>query len=305
MEGVVNEIHKPARRNFPRRPFIVKGINESWQSDLVDMQKYSRENKGFRYLLVAIDSFTKYAYVKAIKTKKGEDVTRAFAAILKEHKKAPKNLCVDQGKEYFNKHFQSLMDEKKINLYHTYSENKASIAERFNRTLKQKLWKKFSLNGNYKYLDILPKIVSEYNNTVHRTISMKPKDVTKKNENFLLQTVYNYKNNNNHFKFKVGDFVRISKYKHLFRKSYLPNWTTEVFTIKRRLPTYPPTYLLQDYQNNILEGCFYEEQLQKSVHHKVFPIEKVIKRKGNSLFVKWLGFDSTHNSWIDKSKLEK
>ena len=114
MQGVVSEIHKPARRIFPRRPFIVKGIDETWQTDLIEIQKYSRKNKGFRYLLVTIDVISKYACVKTLKTKKGEDVTRAFAAILKEHKKEPKNLCADMEKEYFNKYFQSLMYEKKL-----------------------------------------------------------------------------------------------------------------------------------------------------------------------------------------------
>ena len=85
MQGVVSEIPKSARRIFSRRPFIAKGIDKTWQTDLIDMQKYSRENKKNRFLLVAIDTFTRYAYVKAIKTKKGEDVTRTFADILKEH----------------------------------------------------------------------------------------------------------------------------------------------------------------------------------------------------------------------------
>ena len=146
--------------------------------------------------------------------------------------------------------------------------------------------------------------MEEYNNTKHRTIKMKPKDVTKKHEKMLLETVYNYKNNNRKFKFKIGDKVRISKYKHLFEKGYTPSWTTEIFTVRKRQPSYPATYLLKDYNNNPIDGGFYEFELQKTNYPKTYLIEKILIRAKGKLYVKWLGFDSSHNSWINKENLE-
>ena len=182
--AVVDELHKPARRNNPRRKFDVRGIDETWQGDLVEMQPYARENKGYRYMLTVIDVFSKYAWAVPVKSKSGVDVSAAMKSVLHQ-KRVPKNLHVDKGKEFYNKDFEALMKKYKINMYSTYSNLKASICERFNRTLKSRMWKEFSLQGNYKWLDILPDLMKSYNNTKHRTIGMKPKDVTAKSYNFV------------------------------------------------------------------------------------------------------------------------
>ena len=134
-------------------------------------------------MLTVIDIFFEYAWVISAKKKTGEDVTVAMKSVLHESGRVPKNLPIDRGKEFYNKNFQTLMTKYKINLYSTYSNLKASICERFNRTLKNEMWKKFSLRGNYKWLDILPNLLTAYNERKHRTIEMKPKDVTKSNEN--------------------------------------------------------------------------------------------------------------------------
>ena len=302
MEQVVEELHRPARRNFPRRHVIVLGLDDLFQADLVDMQKYSDVNRGHNYILTVINAFSKYAWAYALKSKSAEDVATAFERILKKHK-APKHLQTDDGTEFLNKRFQSLMKKYKINHYSTYSVLKASIVERFNRTLKGKMWKMFSANGNYEYLDKLPKLIDQYNNTIHRTISMKPKDVTKKHEKMLLRKVYHHPYMPKKYKFQVGDKVRISKYKHIFSKGFFPNWTTEIFKIAKKQPTYPPTYLLEDYQQQPIEGAFYEYELQKAKYDDVFLIEKVLQIKGDRALVKWLGFDDSHNSWINKNKI--
>jgi excinuclease UvrABC nuclease subunit len=181
---------------------------------------------------------------------------------------------------------------------------KAAIVERFNRTLKNKMWARFSLQGSYKWLFILQSLVTEYNNTKHSTIKMKPIDVTRNNEQLLLNTVYNKQINisiSRRNKFKAGDFVRISKYKSVFEKGYTPNWTTEVFEIYKVQQTNPVTYLLKDIKENEIKGGFYEYELQKAKYPDVYLMEKIIRRKGNKLFVKWLGLDNTHNSWINKN----
>ncbi len=160
--AVVDELHKPARRNYPRRKFDVRGLDETWQADLVEMQPYSKENKGYRYLLTVIDVFSKFAWARPVKTKTGEDTTAAMNSILQEGRKS-KNLQVDKGKEFYNKNFEGLMKKSKIHMYSTESNLKASIIERFNRTLKNRMWKQFSLRGNYKWADILPDLLKSYN----------------------------------------------------------------------------------------------------------------------------------------------
>lgn len=299
--GVVEEIHQQARRNYSRRKVEVKGLGETYQADLVEMIPYADENKGYKYLLNVIDIFSKYAYSVPLKSKTGVEVSSAMESILK--KKSPRNLHVDMGKEFYNKHFENLMKRYKINMYSTYTGLKASICERFNRTLKNFMWKKFSLQGNYKWLSILPELIDSYNNRVHRSIGMKPKDVTEENESVILKRLNQIKTTLQTPKFKVGDKVRVSKLKHIFEKKYTPNWSTEIFTITRIVKTKPVTYHLKDYQDQPVVGGFYEEELKKTKFPDVYLIEKVIKKQGDRLFVKWLGFDNSHNSWINKNDL--
>ena len=164
-----DELHVPARRNYPRRKVIMKGIDETWQADLVDMQNYSRVNKGYNYLLTVIDNISKYAWVLPLKNKSGKELHAAFSELFKMGR-IRKNLHVDQGLEFYNADVKRLLKAHNINLYSTFSEKKASISERFNRTLKTKMWKRFSLQGSYKWIDILPELVSEYNKTLHWTL---------------------------------------------------------------------------------------------------------------------------------------
>lgn len=296
-KDVVNELHAPARRNYKRRHYDIRDIDETWSADLVDMQAYT--DKGYKYILTVIDNFSKYAWAKPLKSKSGKDVTAAMASIFKEGRVCQK-LHVDQGKEFYNSQFQALMTKHNVVMYSTYSVVKASIAERFNRSIKSKMFKKFSLNGNYKWVLMLPSLVSEYNNTVHSKIKMKPNQVDEEKAEELKLTVYSeFQVHDLNTKFKKGDIVRISKSKTIFAKGYLPNWGTELFTITKVKRTTPVTYELEDHQGQPIKGCFYKEELQKTKHPDVYIIEKIIKKKGNKMYVKWLGFDSSHNSWVD------
>ena len=214
-EALVEELHKPVRKNFRRRKVDIRAIDETWQADLVIMDAYSRENKGYNYLLTVIDIFSKYAWAVPLKQKTGEEVAKALESIFKQGR-VPLKLHVDQGTEFYNKTCKQLLQKYKVHLYSTYSHLKASIVERFNRTLKSNMWKKFSLQGSYKWTDILPELISKYNNIKHRTIGMKPKDVNHENESSVLQRFFNGKCVRDKPKFKVSDKVRISKYKHIF-----------------------------------------------------------------------------------------
>lgn len=296
---VVNELHTQARKNFKRRRVITKGIDDLWQADLVEMGNYSKANKGYRFMLTVIDTFSKYAWGEALKSKNASDVYRAFETILKAGR-IPKNLQTDDGKEFFNKEFSKLMRKYSINHYSTYSVLKASIVERFNRTLKGMMWKEFSYNGNYQWINVYKDLIKQYNRRPHRTIHMAPVQVNSTNEKALLKSAYNHIKIFKKPNLRVGTYVRISKYKHQFEKGYTPNWTTEIFKIKSIRITNPTTYLLEDYEGNPIQGCFYREELLPTKYSNIYLIERIIKSKGDKVYVKWLGFSNQHNSWIDK-----
>jgi len=301
---VVNELHKPIRKNFIRRRIIIKGLWDLWQADLAQMDLYASDNKNYKYILIVIDCFSKFIWGRPLKTKTGKEVSEAFKEILLESKTRPKNLQTDQGKEFFNRDFQSLMKINGITHYNTYSITKAAIAERAIRTIKEKLFKYFSLNGSYRWIDILQDIIKDYNGNIHRTINMKPRDVNKRNEQLLLETRYNHMKIAGRGKFKIDDVVRISKARHAFSKGYTPNWTTELFKIKKIQHTNPVTYILGDMEGQLIKGSFYEPELQLAKYSDVYLVEKILRKKGNKVLVRWLGFDKSHDSWIDnKNKL--
>lgn len=302
-QQIVDELHRSVRRNFDRRKTEIRGHNETFQADLVEMIPYAKENRNFKYILTVIDVFSKYAWAFPIKTKSAAETTSAMEKILKSGA-VPKNIQTDMGKEFFNDKFKKLTKLYQINHYSTYSTKKAAIVERFNRTLKSKMWKMFSFNGSYQWVNMLKKLLDEYNNTVHRTTKMKPAEVNRSNEKDLLQTVYANKIVIRHRpKFKVGDYVRISKYKTIFSKGYTANWTTEIFRVRRVLYTDPFTYLLEDEHKNEVAGGFYEYEIQKTKYPNVFRVEKILRKKGDKVYVKWLGFDHSHNSWVNKENV--
>jgi hypothetical protein len=295
---VVDELHKPVRHNFPRRRIIVKGLQDLYQADLIEMIPFAKINKSHKYILVVIDVFSKYVWAQPLKNKSGSVVTAAMKKILV---KPPKNLQTDHGKEFYNKEFQALMKSYGINHYSVFSSMKAAVVERVIRTLKSHIWKTFTLNGNKKWLELLPIIVDKYNNTVHNTIKMKPSKVNKTNAKILLTTIYNNIKKVIPHKFNVGDHVRISKYRTVFTKGYSENWTNEIFKIIKIQITNPTTYILQDLNGETLHGGFYEFELQKVMHSDVYLIEKIIRKKGKKLLVKWRGIKDT--SWINQADL--
>lgn len=300
---IVKELHRPVRKNFERRRTIMRGIGETLQADLVEMIPYANQNQNFKYILTVIDIFSKMAYVRPVKNKSGVEVTSAMESIIRSIGIPTRNLHVDNGREFYNVSMQRMLQKYNINMYSTYSTKKAAIVERFNRTLKNKMWKQFSLQGSYEWINILQSIVDNYNHTRHRTIKMEPASVNYENEQNLLDSVYNYKINYpaaEKNKFKIGDPVRLSKYKYVFDKGYTPNWTTEVFRIKKIQYTNPITYIINDYQDKIVKGSVYEDELQFVKYPNHFLVEKIIKRQGNRLYVKWLGFSNDSNSWINK-----
>lgn len=310
------QLHKPIRKKFQKVRVIVPGIDDTWQADLVDMQSMKNENNEFRYILTVIDVFSKFAWAVPIKTKKGEDIVKAFNLIFK-NKRTPKNIHVDQGKEFYNKDFKSTLNKMSIKLYSTKSELKASIVERFNRTLKERMWRIFTSKNKNEYIKDLPKLIKAYNNTYHRSIKMAPSQVKKSNEEKVFSNLYGYDKsigNENKIKilYKINDLVRIYRYKYVFAKGYERNWSRELFKIDKIIPTDPPFYKLKDLKNEEVQGNFYTEELQKieeeDLEEGEYEVEEVIDkrvRKGKKeVLVKWVGYPESENSWIPESNLK-
>ena len=252
-----------------------------WGVDLADMQLIGKFNKGFRFLLCVIDIFSKDAWVIHLKDKKGVSIANAFQSILKKSYRKPNKIWVDKGSEFYNNSFKEWLQDNDIVMYSTHNEGKSVVAERFIRTLKNKIYKYMTSISKKFYIDKLDDIVNEYNNTYHRATKMEPVNV----------------NNNTYINIdkEVVDHVRISTYKEVFAKGYTPNWFKEIFVIKKFKNTVSWTYFINDLNGEQITGTLYEKELQKK-NQEEFRIEIVIQRKGNKIYVKWKEYDNSFNS---------
>ena len=214
------------------------------------MQSLSRYNKGTEYLLCAFDLFSKYTWVIPIKDKKSTSIVNAFKKIISERRK-PNKIWVDQGSEFYNKSFTDFLKMNNIEMYSTFNEGKSVTAERFIRTLKNKIYRHMTAVSKNVYVfkclcDVLDDII--------------------------------------------------------FAKGYAPNWSEEVFVINKINNTVPWTYAISDLNGEEITGSFYEKELQ-STNQQKFRIDKIIKRKGDKLYVKWKGYNDSFNSWINKNDI--
>ena len=255
-----DELHKSVIKNFEKRKAYSQFKDNIWVVDLADMQSLSKKNKEIKYLLCAIDLYSKYAFVIPLKDKKGIIITNAFDKIIKQSKRKPNKIWVDQGSKFYNRAFKKWLSDNDIIMYSTINGDNSVVAERFIRTLKNQLYKHMTATGKNVYYDVLDDIVNEYNNTKHITITMKPKDVRNNNK-----IVYINKHNEKRSRFKVGDRVRISKFKNIFAKGYTPNWSREIFIVNKINDTVPYTYNIKDLNDEEIIGSFYDRELQKSI----------------------------------------
>jgi hypothetical protein len=300
-------LHKPVRRRFARRRVYSTDIDALWQADLVDMTQLAEHNQGYKFLLTVIDVLSKFAWAIPLKNKSSKSVTDAFCTIFTQRK--PNKLNTDKGTEFKNATLQKKLRELGIQFYTTQNEDiKASVIERFNRTLKTKMWKYFTHKNTYKYYDVLQDMLKSYNSTYHRTIGRSPDSVKPEHVKAIRERMYG---NANEFtllktKFKVGDMVRISKTRKIFDKGYLPNWSEELFIVSEVLQTWPTTYRIKDLADEQLEGSFYEKEMQKVTKiDNVYKVEKIIstRRKGGvkQMLIKWRGYPNKFNSWVDEA----
>ena len=213
-------LHKPARIRFPTNKVIVMSIDDQWQCDLADMSSKAEYNDDFTFILTCIDCFSKYAWAIPIENKQADNIILALKAILKSGRK-PNRLQTDKGTEFLNRKVQNFLNQHNIQLFTTQSDKKASIVERFNRTMKGRMFKYFTAKNTYRYVDVIQSLVDGYNNTYHRSIKMKPASVRKRHQTIIRQHLYgkiklrsNYrKEHNKSYKYMIGDLVRITKHR--------------------------------------------------------------------------------------------
>ena len=298
-------VHRPARKNISGRKTVVSRPLIQWQLDLVDMSKYRSHNSNFTFLLTGVDVFSRFAFALPLKNKRGDTVASAIKEIFVSTGQAPKYCQSDAGKEFLNANVIKVLDEYNVKLFSVHSSKKSALVERFNRTLRSRMHKVFTAKNTRRYVDILQDLISAYNHSIHRSLGAAPivvhkaKDVRKywdkmyRNEFPLIAK----------FKFDIGDKAKISKYKKVFDKGYLPQWTSEFFIIEHRMATKPVTYKIKDLNSEIIRGTFYESELQLVTPTNDYKIDILKTRKRNGrpyqYFVHYRGWPSSHDQWVD------
>ena len=263
-----NELHSTHRRivkkKFPRRRVISRFPFELFMADLIDYKKYSRFNKGYRYILVMIDCFTRMSYTAPLTFKNAENTAQAFESIFENFSRFPINFVTDDGLEFFNSRVHNIFTTYGINHFSTptKTKQKASMAERVIRTLKTRLQRHFDKIKKPRWIDVLSQITTNYNHTPHRSIGMAPAMVNDVNRKRVYKRLYPNENLTVVCKLKEGDKVRKIIEKSEFKKGYTENWSTEIFVIQSvRQSNTVCYYKIKTLANKILPGIYYYYQL--------------------------------------------
>ena len=295
-------------------PIIVSGIDDQWSADLMDMNKFSDKNDGYKYVLLVIDTFSKYIWLRSLKNKTGNSVKRAFENIFSEGR-IPNRIRTDKGMEFRAKEVRNLMKSRNVTQMFTENENKASISERAIKTIKARIYRFFMFKNAHEYISELQNFADSYNHTRHSTIDTEPVNVTADSEEAVrLATYFSRKKQlrkRQHFKFKKGDQVRISHLRNKFTREYDQRWTGEIFTVTQRFYRGDtPIYKLKDYHSEPISGSFYSSELSPADLNadSVFKIEKVLKERGRGrnkeYLVKWLYWPDKFNEWIKADTID-
>lgn len=311
-------LNKSLKRNFKRARVIVSGIDDQFEADLMSLRQYVDSNDGIEYLLAVIDVFSKHAWVKPLKNKKANDVIAAFENIFNESGRIPRRIRSDRGSEFTSKLTKEYLHNKGIHQFFTNNEKQANFVERFIKTFKSKLRRYMTNHSTERYIDILSDLIYSYNNTYHSTIGEIPANVDESNEKRLWWQMYwpkegynvkkkSQKKKRPHFKYNVGDFVRMSHLRSSFQREYDNRWTGEIFTIQKRFIRQGiPMYKLKDFQDESIDGSFYQAELQQ-VHmnkNQLFEIEEELKERTTSkgeteVLVKYKHWPKKFNEWVN------
>jgi hypothetical protein len=274
------------------------------------MQQENVQNDGFKYILTVIDLFSRYAWAEALRTKSPLHVRPAFESIFAKGRK-PMKLQTDQGTEFEAKSMQDFFKAHNIHHFSVKSQFKAAVVERFNRTLKEKMWRYFTNNATHKWVDVLQKLVTAYNKSHHRSIDMAPTAVDKQNEIPLwVKQEQGSAKLPKKVNVKVGDYVRLSKAPKAFDRGFLPRWTEEVFQVTSvRVHRDPIQITVKDLNGDAVAGSFYKEEVQVVTKPEEYRVEYVVRERNRGgkkeYFVKWLGYPTSFNSWVGEDAVKR
>ena len=306
-------INRKIVRKFPRNRVIVSGFDALWESDLADLTLIAKANDGYKYVLVIIDVFSRYMWMRPLKTKHAKEIVRAFKSVLAEGRQ-PRSLRTDSGSEFRNGVVVTYLKNEGIHHYTTHNETQANYAERVIKTIKSKIYRYLIKNNTQRHIDVLEALGESYNKTKHRMLGRPPIEVNKENESevrldqHLLRKPKEIPKQK--FKWKVDDKVRLTYRREAFDREYDQRWSGEVFVItERRMRRGIPVYKLKDWDGEPIKGTFYQQELQKVdvTDGDLFKIEKILKRRRrgnkNQVFVKWLHWPKKFSSWIDEDQI--
>lgn len=279
MDEFTAEVMKQVRRPEAYAKVWAAGVDDVWAIDLADMVEVASDNDGMRYIMCIVDVFSRYAWCVPMKNKDAKTSWEAFSSVLRSSESQPKNLWCDEGTEFINRSWTAHLKTLGINRYSTFGgEYKVSIAERFIKTLKHRLWYDFVRDNSRKWTDKLSEVVEDYNNTEHSAIGMSPAEARKpENKEKLIALIPKPKYERP--KYHLNEWVRIHRAKAKFEKGFHPNFSFEIFKIVEIRMSHPVRYYLVDYHGEAIKGAVYENEMVPVADDTFFPVEKVLKRR--------------------------
>ena len=304
-------LFKQPRRVFARQRIISSSKFYQLDVDTLNMGFYSKRNNGYSFILVCIDTFTRYLITRPLYSLKGKEMKSVFEDIFKTNK-IPKNIRSDGGSEFNNVECKRYFKSLGINHFTTRNETKASMAERCIKTIRLRIARMLKAGNTHKWIDSLKEITSGYNNTTHSAIGSSPESALRlgdKNDLWKYQYIHPERTRRvgqvSRFSLEIGDRVRISHQKQVFERAYDERWTKEIFTITdRRVKQGFEQYRIKSEDNEDVSGMFYPQELQKVYvdENTLYEVEKVLKERRYrgrlEYLVRWMGYRKSFDSWI-------
>lgn len=306
-------LHRRVVRKFQRNPIVSTHHSEGGQADLVDIQRYKKDNNGYGFILTVIDTFSRKAYAVPVESKHAENMCKAFKQIFKNYK--PDQLQTDEGKEFTAARVQQLFKDFMVHWFVAKNEMiKCSMVERFQRTLMTRIHKYMTAKGTNKFISLLPQFVATYNNTFHRTIKMTPDEAIAVPEKVVFKNIHGFEDERallKHMlakpKLNSNQSVRVANQKGAFEKGYTTNFSDRVYKIDKSITALKrPVYRLKTHDNKIIKGNFYPEEVQAISNSDLYRVQVIRERKRGrrkEYLVHYINFPDSEDQWISSSQI--